>query len=152
AHRAFYVGITGTDQHLAALSEFSLTLTVLGYLEQGRACVTETLSGARQLGHAHSLAFVLHFAALVEGTAGRLEDPKRHAEELFILSNEHGFAYAMALAEQHCGSALTGLGQPQQGIVRLSQALAKFRAVGPNREIPFTLMHLAASYGKVGQL
>jgi tetratricopeptide (TPR) repeat protein len=152
AHRSFYVAITGTDQYLTTLSELSLTLTVLGYLEQGRACVRQALSGARQLGHPHSLAFVLHFAAWVEATAGRLEDAKRHAEELFSLSNEHGFALWMASAEQDCGIALIGLGQPQQGIVRLSEALPKFRAAGPNRAIPSALMHLAAGYGKVGQL
>ena len=152
AHRSLYVAITGTDQYLTMLSELALTLTFLGHLKQAHACLEQALSAARKLAHPHSLAFVLDFACWVEWTVGWSEDAKQYAEELCILSREHGFTLWLASGDLWCGSALTALGQPQQGIARLLDSLSMLRAIGQVLATPWALIMLADSHAKIGQV
>jgi predicted ATPase len=151
ARRSLYAVVTGVDQYLATLAELALTLTFLGCIDQGRARMAEALSAARQLGHVHSLAFVLVFACGIESLTGSPHETRRRAEEMVALSTEHGFPLWLGFGIRDCGWSLTALGQPQEGLGLLTEGLSVVRATGAVLGTPQTLILLAEAYGQLGR-
>jgi predicted ATPase len=76
---------------------------------------------------------------------------QRHAEELLALSTEHGFPLFLGWAKGHRGIALTALGQPQEGLTLIRQALAAQRAAGCVAAVSIVLMWLAETYATLGR-
>jgi predicted ATPase len=145
AHRAAAGAILTTpDPPLA------VTLAYLGYIDQARSRVNAALSEARRLGHAHALADALTYANWIEWVAC-LPEMERHAEELLALSTEHGFALYSGIATTFCGSSLTALGQPHEGLRLLTQGLVTYRVTGIVCATPHVLMMVAESYAMLGQ-
>jgi hypothetical protein len=99
------------------------TLSYLGYIDQARARMKEALSDARQLGHAHTLAQVLHQACRVELFAGSPQQLQRYAEETVAISDENGFPHWLGLGTIYWGASLTAVGQVQEGLTLLTKGL-----------------------------
>jgi predicted ATPase len=111
AHRAVYVDIAMADPHGQMLRFVALTLTCLGYLDQGRARLNEALREARQRGHAYTLAFVLSYAAWAESATLLPHEAQRHAEEAVALSAEQSFPILLAQAIVFRGWVRLGSGR-----------------------------------------
>ena len=130
AHRAVDAVLSAEDPYAVVLAYLAQTLTALGCLDQGRARINEALREARRLGHVHTLVHVLRRAALIELATGSPHETQRYAEEMVAISTEHGFAYWFAYGMVSRGSALTALGQAQEGLHLITQGLSMARATG----------------------
>ncbi len=149
AHRAVGTGPT-EDPYAAMLAALASTLTYLGYIDQARMLLNEALSEARRRSHAHTLANMLIFANGI-GTLIRSPEVKRNAEELLMLSTEHGFPYYLGWATAFRGWSLAALGQAQEGLPLLMQGLVALRATGTVAHTPGLLIYLAEAYAMLGQ-
>jgi predicted ATPase len=74
-----------------------------------------------------------------------------HAEALITLATEQRFPYELERGTITRGWALAEQGQGEEGIARIRQSLAAFRAGGSNLWQSHFLAMLAEAYGKVGQ-
>jgi predicted ATPase len=151
AHRAVCAAVTGQDDHNRMSAYLAWTLTSLGYVDQGRSRINEALTEARRLGHAHTLTFVLPYAATIESETGSPHEAQRHAEDMVALSNEHGFPLWLALGNAHLGWSLTALGQAPKGLTLIANGLAMFRATGAVLVTPWFLTRLAETHVSLGQ-
>jgi tetratricopeptide (TPR) repeat protein len=147
SHRATYTVLTGTDQHVMLPYYLAITLNFLGFVDQARARMSEALSEARRLGHAHTLAQVLTGACELTSP----HEAQRYAEEAMALSIEHGFPFYLGIANYHRGRALSALGQAQEGVALMTKGLSVLRATGAVVQTPFILKWIAEAHASLGQ-
>ena len=134
-----------------ALSWLAIALTTLGYVDQGRERIAEAISTAHQLKQPYSRGFALVFACGVAWATGAALDEKQYADELIALSMEHNFFYLLSFGRFHRGFALTALGQPQEGLDAMAQALSMFKAIGAVCCTPWIFVVQADAYAKLDQ-
>jgi tetratricopeptide (TPR) repeat protein len=149
AHRATYAALAAEDPHAAMLAWLGVVLTHLGYIEQGRARMSEAISEARRLQQAYTLSFALCWAGWMETVTSSALEVQRLAEELIALANEHGFPWMLAAGLMHYGWSSGALRQPEQGASELTKGLALYRAIGAVSSRPFFLARLAETYAKL---
>jgi len=152
ACRAVYATLTAEDPHVTLLAWLGVSLTYLGYIDQGRARMSEAISQARRLRHAYSLSFALLWAAWTESATNSLLETQRHATECLALSNEHGFSYTLAWGLIFVGWTSSALGQPQEGVDKILKGFALCRAMGGVSNAQLALARLAEAYAKFEQL
>jgi tetratricopeptide (TPR) repeat protein len=151
AHRAVYASLTAEHPYAVLPGHLAMTLTPLGYIDQGRLRLDAALTVARRLGHLYSLAFVLSRAVMIELATGSPHEAQRHAEEMVALSNEHGFPFYLAWGTAQRGTALTSLGQAPEGLTLISRGLSMLRATGAVLGTPSILTKLAEAHRRLGQ-
>jgi predicted ATPase/class 3 adenylate cyclase len=151
AHRAVHVEIAMTDPPLQMLRFLALTLTCLGYMDQGRARLKEALRDARERGHVYTLAYVLSWGAWIESATRSPLEIQRHADEAVALSTEQGFPVLLARGNVFRGWALTALGQAQEGLAVITKGLSMYRATGAVLFTPSMLTRVAEAYARIGQ-
>jgi tetratricopeptide (TPR) repeat protein len=130
----------------------AITLTHLGFVEEGRERVAEGLSEASRLGHVYSQAFMLIFAAWSACTAKSPQEARRHAEELVSICEEYGFPHWWGWGNCSLGRSLVMLGQAQEGINLLKKGLSAVRATGAVTSTPVALLWLAEACAAHGQV
>ena len=145
-HRA--IGGLFFDRYAVMLGHLAMTLTYLGYLDEGRSRMDEALSEARRLKHVHTLAHVLTMVNWLDEVT---RSPEVHIDEVLALSTEHGFAYYLSLARGRRARSLISLGQTQEGFALLKLAVAEFRATGAVSTTPQLFNWLAEAYTVLGQ-
>jgi hypothetical protein len=110
---------TGVDPGIFCRCEMARTLTLLGYPDQGLACVLEAVGQARALEHPQPLAFSLLFLTLVHGARREPEHVCRVFDELSSLCRGHGIAQELHWAVPLRGRALVELGDIRRGLEEL---------------------------------
>ena len=151
-HHRDLVILRGSDAGVGALAYDGCCLWCLGYPEQALERSQEALALARALDHAFSLADVLCFAGCtfnqMRRNAGALLD---HAEELTQLSLDLGFSSFRATGAAYRGEALVKLGQVQQGIAQIREALASRQSKDVHCYSSGMLGALADALAKAGE-
>jgi predicted ATPase len=150
-HRRALQALTEVDQHVVALVQLSRPLAVLGYLDQARARREAALAEARQLAHAHTVAFALGVGLWCERGERTAAARLLLAEELLALSAEHSFAWGKMFGAVQRGWCLAMLGREVEGIAQLAQGSAALRSSGHVEKLPYNLTLLAEAYGKARQ-
>jgi class 3 adenylate cyclase/predicted ATPase len=150
-HHALALLYGGEDPGVVALSFAAWTLWLLGYPAQARQRSQEALALAQELSHHYSLAFTLHFAAVLHQSCREVQVAQARTEALMVLSGEHGFLLWMATGTVLRGWALAEQGHGAEGIVQMSQGEAAYQATGAQIWRPYYLALLAEAYGKVRQ-
>jgi class 3 adenylate cyclase/predicted ATPase len=148
AHRAVYAEIAMADPHAQMLRFLALTLTCLGYIDQGRARLDEALRDARQRGHVYTLAFVLSWEAWFDRLP---QEAQRYADEAVALSTEQGFPVLLAHGMVLRGWALTALGQAREGLDLITKGLSMYRTTGAVLHTPSMLTTVSEAYARLGQ-
>ena len=151
SHREACAGLTAEDPYVMALSWLALTLTTLGYADQGRERIAEVhFNGSPAANNPiHVVSrWYLHVGCLVNRAA---LDEKRYADELIALSMEHNFFYLLSFGHFHRGFALTELGQPREGLDAMAQSLSMFQAIGAVCCKPWIFVVQADAYAKLDQ-
>jgi tetratricopeptide (TPR) repeat protein len=151
AHRAAYAAITANDPYASTLIYLALTLTLLGYIDQGRQRMNEAVSEARQLRSPHSLAEVLSFACMIERICGSPGNARRCAEEVVALSSEHSFPSWLGTGTHLLGWSLAALGDPTQGLDLISKGISLRRAIGTVIGTAMNFASQAEVYAAVGR-
>jgi predicted ATPase len=123
AHHKGRVWETGLDPGIFCRCEFSRTLTLLGYPDQGLACVQEAVAQARALAHPQTLAFSLLFSTIVHLARREPAEVCRVFDELSVLCRTHGIAQELQWTAPLRGRALVELGDVSRGLDELARGL-----------------------------
>jgi tetratricopeptide (TPR) repeat protein len=148
---AAHAALMAEDPYPVMLGYLALSLTILGYIDEGRNRINEALTAARQLKYVNILAFVLSMACWVKWAANLPYEGVRYAKELLSLSSEHGFPHWLSWGMLHRGWQLTELGQPHEGLSLLAKGLAMRRTTGAISCTPWVLQMHTKAYAKLGR-
>jgi predicted ATPase/class 3 adenylate cyclase len=141
---------SSSDPYAMMLAYLAWTLAILGYVDQARSRLNEALSEARRLGHVHTLADVLISANAIDNILGSPE-LQTHADEMLALSIERGLPLHLAWATAYRGVALVALGEREEGLAQITQAMTRMRATGAVTGGPDLLMMLAEAHNGLGK-
>src|SRR5262249_54453368 len=128
-----------------------------GYPDQALERGHDGLTRAEELGHPFSLAFALHFAAMLHELRREEQAAQERAEDAIALSTEQGFPLWVAGGIILRGWAQTEwhpapVARQKEGeIAQMHQGLAAWRATGAEVFRPHYLTLLAAAQEKAGQ-
>jgi tetratricopeptide (TPR) repeat protein len=136
------------DPYPTMLVYLALTLAHLGYIDQAQSRVDDALSEARRRKHVHTLAYVLTIVNWIDWIIGL---PNVHIEEFLSLATEQGFPFYLGWALAHRGRGLVELGRTEEGLVLLTQALAKLHSTGAMVCLSILFTWLAEAYAALGQ-
>ncbi|HEV8714255.1 MAG TPA: AAA family ATPase, partial [Candidatus Binatia bacterium] len=139
------------DPLVVCLSWASWTLWYLGYPDQARASSEKALSLAHELAHPLSLAFALHFAAVLHRLRREAPIAQERAAATIALASEQGFPYWAGGGLFVHGWALAEQGKVEEGITQMYQGIAAWRAAGAV-QLGQPLIVLAEVYGKAGRV
>jgi class 3 adenylate cyclase/predicted ATPase len=149
-HRASMVSY-GQDSGVACGWIEALTLWVLGYPDQARQGMEDTLARARELAHPFSVAQALNFSAHLHQLRREPQAAQMRAEEGLALCTEQGFdVYGMWCLLPR-GWAVAHQNKLEDGVACIHKALAARRTLGPTAALPWFLALLGEACGSVGQ-
>ena len=123
---------------------------MLGYADQALESVHDALTQTQELAHPFSLAYALHFAAMVHELRGEARAARERAEAALRLSTEQGFPLWVAGGTIFRGWALAEQGQGAEGLLQMRQGVAAWRATGARALEPYYLAVLAEAHRKAG--
>jgi predicted ATPase len=115
---------TGTEPGVFCRAEYSRTLTLLGFPDQGLASVRRAVAEARALDHPQPLAFALLFEIIIHLARRSPAEVRRTYEQLAVVCHAHGIAQEIQWAAPLCGRALLELGDTRRGLRVLEEGLA----------------------------
>ena len=134
------------DPAVASQSHLAMATQLLGFPERAANMCRAALSHARELSHPFSLAYALNGAALLYQLRHDIEQTRSYAEAALIASRQGEFSLFTAEATVLLGWALTQQGRTEEGMVRIRDGLAAWRATGAELLIPLFLGLLADAH------
>lgn len=137
--------IYAQDQLATSLALLAMALVVRGFPDQAKARIEAAIYRARELEHAHTLAFVLHSAAFVKQRLRDVDGLMSICKELITLADKFGFPYHKAAGLSGLGTSLVMSGKVSEGISKLSHGITEQRSAGARYLIPYWLAELAAA-------
>ncbi|UCC83804.1 MAG: protein kinase [Gemmatimonadota bacterium] len=108
----------------------SWSLWFLGFPERARRTLDRGLALARELGHPHTVAFILVGACELHWFLREPATVDQYTEELAPLADEKGFIYWQAHAAFYRAERMVREGQVEDGIEQMREAIAGMRATG----------------------
>jgi len=132
----------GHDPGVACRAFAAMTLWSLGYPEQARARLNDAVALAHDL-HPFNMAFARCLAASVSQLRRDVPTVHEQAEAAVALSTEQGFPYWAAMGMILRGWGLAMQGQGEEGITKVRQGIAAFRATGAALYVPYFCSVLA---------
>ena len=140
----------GYDTRVGSLIYLACARWLLGYADQALESVHDALTQTQELAHPFSLAYALHFAAMVHELRGEARAARERAEAALRLSTEQGFPLWVAGGTILRGWALAEQGQGAEGLLQMRQGVAAWRATGARVLQPYYLAVLAEAHRKAG--
>jgi predicted ATPase len=127
----------GQDPGVSCRVGAALTLWFLGYPDQALAHIHEALALAQELSHHFTLAHARCVAANVSQFRRDVPAVNEQAEAAVALATEHGFPFLVAWGTSLHGWALAMQGHGEEGMVRVRQGIAAYRATGAALNVPY---------------
>jgi tetratricopeptide (TPR) repeat protein len=140
------------DLQVNALTFLFRSQTYLGHLDRARAHRDEALAQARQRMHGHTLLTVESISFETDDAIG--DDPKilrGRADELMAHAEASGFPHWTAGALRYRGTSLLRMGQTDDALTLLVEALAKLKATGAVTTVPCILTLIAETLRRAGR-
>jgi predicted ATPase len=131
------------DPRAMALAHAAVVHSVLGQTQRALQYCREARELAERIGHAHTQAYVLLYAAVSCQLRGDARGTLELAEECHALAREHWFRLWTAWSALLRGWALARLGRPQEGLALMHQWLGRWRMAGLRAGMPQHLGLLA---------
>ena len=150
-HRS-YSSLYKLNPRIYSQSDTVYTLWQLGYPEQSRRRLDETLTLARQDGDPRSLAQALWFAAFVHQLCRDAQRTQEYAETCIAHCNEHGIAQERDWVATQLGWAMVEQGLVKEGIAQLRESLSTLRARRATMTLTFSVSLLVEALIKDGQI
>lgn len=141
----------GQDPKVVCLSQAAWILWICGRPDQALKRNEEAIALARASSHPYSLAAALSFGATVHQLCRDYLAARDCAEAAISLSAEKQFAQWLPWGMVMRGWSMTESGQIAEGIVRMREGIAGFRATGADVMVPYFLGLLAEACEKAGQ-
>ncbi len=126
-HRG-HLALYWLDPGVGCLCYGAWSLLFLGRADAAVQRVGQALALARASGHAFSLAYALHFGAVLHQLRRDAARTTEHATELLALARAQGFAPLQSWATLMLGCAAVEQGAVDEGIERMDSALQAMRA------------------------
>jgi class 3 adenylate cyclase/tetratricopeptide (TPR) repeat protein len=139
------------NPRVAALAYGAVVESVIGHEEKARAYEREAVELAEKIGHHHSLALALNYAALACQLRGEIACTQAHAERCIALSTEHRFRLWLGWSLFTKSWVLAAQGAPGEGLALLRANLVRWRNAGIRVGLPLFLGMLAEYHLKLGQ-
>lgn len=133
------------DPGVGCLCYGAWALMYLGHAERALARVNQAMQLARDGGHAFSLAYALHFCAVVHQLRREPGPTRERAQELVALAQAQGFPSLHAWGSLMLGCALVEEGSAEQGCRQIEQGERAIRAGGSRGSRSGALAVLAAA-------
>jgi tetratricopeptide (TPR) repeat protein len=142
---------TGIEPGIFCRSEYSRTLTLLGYPDQALTEIRQAVAEARALDHPQPLAFALLFEIFVHLARRSPRDVQRTYDQLAAVCHAHGIAQEVQWAAPLCGRAYIELGDAPRGLRVLEEGLAAHAITRSALLRPYFLVLLAGALLRTGQ-
>jgi serine/threonine protein kinase/tetratricopeptide (TPR) repeat protein len=142
----------GLSPTVGARSVASIIFSALGEPEQARRYSREAREHAERIGHPHSLAYALTYAGVTSQIRGEVQEALALADRAQELSRKHDFWVFLSLSGITRGWALCMLGQEEEGLALLRDAIERWRAMGLRAGMPYNFILLAEAELKRGQV
>jgi DNA-binding NtrC family response regulator/predicted ATPase len=150
-HRALAFGAV-QNPGITCLAFIGRVLWTMGLPDQAlRHCET-ALALAREQGHPFTVVYALACAAVLHQFRREWSAVRECAEAMVALAREQGFSLWLAMGTILSGWAIAAQGQREQGMGRLYQGLAAYRATGTELARSFWLALLAEAHLNGGQV
>ena len=143
---------TGIEPGIFCRCEYSRTLTVLGYPDQGLACVQQAVAEARALDHPQPLAFALLFEIFANLARRSPREVQRTYEQLAVVCHAHGIAQEVQWAAPLCGRAFIELGDSQRGLRVIEEGIAAHTLTRSALLRPYYFVMLAGALFRSGHV
>jgi len=140
---------TGIEPGIFCRSEYSRTLTLMGFPDRGLAAAREAVAQARAIDHPQPLAFALLFEIFAHLTRRSPRDVQRTYDQLAVVCHSHGIAQEVQWAAPLCGRALLELGDTRRGLRVLEEGLAAHTITRSALLRPYFFVLLAGAYLRV---
>jgi predicted ATPase len=150
-HRS-YSSLYKLNPRIYSQSETLYTLWQLGYPEQSRRRLDETLTLARLDPDPRSLAHALWFAAYFQELSRDAQKTQEYAETCIAHCNEHGIAQERDWAATRLGWAMAEQGLVKAGIAQMRESLSTLRARRSDLAFTFSVTLLVEALIKDGQI
>jgi predicted ATPase len=150
AHRPLVTRF-GQDTRVSVLSYRSFALWMLGYPEAALADADHALKDAREIGHAATLMYALHFTSGTYIHCGNYTAANARANELAVLADEKAAMMWKATGMLRQGLVLALTGKASDAVQTLTAALSARRSTGATQGAPLHLSYLAWAYAELGQ-
>lgn len=153
AEQSSYASIYATTDPLIFFQSYlCLALVCCGHLNLARSRCDSALAHARNLSHAHSLGFALHWTWVASRCAeAEARALLSQANELVTVSEQRSFVMWRALGLAFRGWCLAALGQPLEGIPLIAGGLADVRGANGMLHASHILTLLADAHRMAGQ-
>jgi len=139
------------DPGVGSLGIAAFSLWALGYPDQARDRVQESLVLAQKLSYPFSISIALERAAVLSQRRREAEATQEQAEALIALADEQGFTLRKAVGLTLRGWALAKQGWQEEGIAQIRQGLAAAQGSGAGLWQPGLFAVLAETCGDAGQ-
>jgi len=150
AHRPLVTRF-GQDTRVSVLSYRSVALWMLGYPEAALADADHALKDAREIGHAATLMYALHFTSGIYIHCGNYAAANAQLNELVVLADEKAAMMWKATGMLRQGLVLALTGKASDAVQMLIVALTGRRSTGATQAAPLYLSYLAWAYADLGQ-
>jgi len=145
---AFFQGL---EPGVLGLAFVAMDLWLLGYPDQALARSQAALALAQTLSHPAASADALILAAELHLYRREAQPTRELAEATAALATEHGLPFWLTYGIIFSGWALAVQGRAAEGIERMQQGLAAYRATGSEIYLTRFLALLAEAYARAGQ-
>lgn len=139
-----HVAMYWIDPGVGCLCYGAWALMCLGHPDRSLARVNQAIELARSSGHAFSLAYALHFSAVMHLTRREAEPTRRQAQALLELSQAQGFPVFRAWGSLLLGCALAEEGRAPEGIALIRAGQQATQSAGARVARSGSLAVLAA--------
>jgi predicted ATPase len=144
--------LTPQDPGVAFLCLMACVLWLLGHPDQAVQRMDDAVALARRLESPFSLAYCYTYAATAHELWRDFTRSAEYSRAAIALSAEHGFDVLRCAGTLHLGIARGALGEPDEGVALLTEALAAWRASGTEFMRPYFLAGLAETQRAAGRL
>jgi predicted ATPase len=144
--------VYAVDPRVAALDWLHRLLFFIGHPDQAQVRCREGLAEARDIAHAHSLAYALHGASQFHQIRRDRSSVEHSSGELLSLCAAQGFPYHQAAGLMLRGWAFVEAGQLETGLAQIHRGLGEYRATRTAYQLPYYLGLLADAYRRAGRV
>ena len=140
------------DQKSTGLCYLALTLTIMGYLDDGLRAGESGLAHSYSLGGPHTINFSLCYLAAVHHIRGDSRPALGRATESLESAKEQGFATWIGISQMIRGASLVSEGRCEQGLAELDRGMKAHVGMEASTYQPFAMGLLVTGLIAAGRL
>ena len=142
--------VYGVDFKAGGQAFLAQVALLMGRPDQALALAQDALSHAETLEHSYSVIYAQIWVALIHFLRREPEASLEQARVAMDLAEKQGFGQWLAYAKAHCGRALIDLGDAEDGVALIDEALREGKEIGIGFNDSFNLASLAVDTAASG--